>query len=186
MLKLKTLTCLSLLLLSYSVVPLAQSAAKPAGPNFSSVYTDLDKECKNAFKDVGEGQDMPLRCKGYGGYQVHISYSAWATQVTLETRNENDSIPLVTEMLIYPKGKKIEWRMADGKPYAVIMRISKYRENDSGDNPYQEKYKTGDALVVKGLKGYERISFEVDAKLPNANARARELADQAYLERRAD
>ncbi len=36
-------------------------------------------------------------------------------------------------------------------------------------------------MIVRGLKGFEDIDFKVDAKTPNANVKARELADNAYL-----
>jgi hypothetical protein len=156
---------------------------------FSSLYTDLNKDCRNAFKSVGEGQDMPLRCRGYGGYSIYIYYSAWASHIAADPTNgkskESDTlIYLATQQLSYDseKGRKIEWRMMNGKPFAVIMRISKYSADAgaNGDNPFDEKYKTGEALIVKGLKG-QTIDFEVDVKsTPNPNEKARQLADSNY------
>ncbi len=158
--------------------------------NFSSAYTDLNKECRNAVKKVGEGQDMPLRCKGYGGYSLYIYYSAFASHTTAVTRDEKTSIALATQGLGYTdeKGRKVEWRMAGGVPFAVILRVSVYKEgaDEAGESPYQDKYKTGEALLVKGLKGYEHIDFQVDAQAPDANAKAREMADQAYAKGRAE
>jgi hypothetical protein len=132
-------------------------------PNFSSVYTDLNKQCKAAFKKVGEGQDMPLNCKGYGGYKIYISYSAMYANLSADTLDGKNSIPLGMAQINYDqeKGRKIEWRMADGKPFAVILRIE-------------------DKLYVKGLRGYEKIDYDVDAKAPDANQQARDLADKAY------
>ncbi len=49
---------------------------------------------------------------------------------------------------------------------------------------WRPENKTGESLVVKGLKGYERIDFEVDARASDANAKARELADKAFLKER--
>lgn len=153
---------------------------------FSSIFTDLTKDCENAFTEVGEGQDMPLKCKGYGGYYIYISYSAFASHITINTINGNDSIDLATESLNYSdkKGNKIEWRLANGKPFAVILKISKYNEKvqDLGENPYHKKYKTGESLIIKGLKGYEHIDFEVNFKdTTDAITKARKLADRAYL-----
>lgn len=129
-------------------------------PKFTSVYTDLEKQCKNAFKEVGEGQDMPLVCKGYGGYKISIGYSAMYSHLAAETLNGKNVIPLATaEGSNY--GKKVEWRLANGKPFAVIVRAN-------------------DKLYVKGLRGYEKIDYDVDAKTPNANQQARDLADKAY------
>lgn len=156
-------------------------------PQFSSVYTDLNKDCRNAFKSVGEGQDMPLRCKGYGGYSIYIYYSAWASHITADPTNGksmegNPLIYLATQQLSYDseKGRKVEWRMTNGKPFAVILRITKYRESDGTDNPFDPQYKTGEALIVKGLQG-QTIDFEVDIKsTPNPNEKARQLADSNY------
>ena len=130
---------------------------------------------------------MPLKCKGYGGYYIYISYSAFASHITINTINENDSIDVATESLNYSdkKGNKIEWRLANGKPFAVILRISKYNEkvlNDLGENPYKKKYNIGESLIIKGLKGYEHIDFEVNCKTTtDAITKARKLADRTYL-----
>jgi hypothetical protein len=155
------------------------------GPKFSSAYTDLNSECKAAAR-AAEGQDTPMRCKGYGGYSIYIFYSAWASNINADAAKGEVSIPLAMQGLSYSeeKGRKVEWRLAGGKPFAVIMRVSNYKEDAGaeGDSPYQEKYKTGESLIVKGLKGYESIDFKVDVKTTlNPNVRAREMADEAYL-----
>ncbi len=135
-------------------------------PKFSSAYTDLNKQCKAAFKEVGEGQDMPLRCKGYGGYKISINYSAMYASLTAETLDGKNSIPLTMAGINYDreKNRKIEWRLANGKPFAVIFRVE-------------------DKLLVKGLRGYEKIDYDIDTKTtPNANRQAREMADKAYTQ----
>ncbi|MBU4230955.1 MAG: hypothetical protein KJ822_04955 [Proteobacteria bacterium] len=74
-----------------------------AETRFSSNFTDLTKDCKDAFKEVGEGQDMPLNCRGYGGYYINIDYSAFASHITINTINGNDGIDLATESINYNK-----------------------------------------------------------------------------------
>jgi hypothetical protein len=157
-----------------------------AETRFSSIFTDLTKECRNAFKAVGEGQDMPLKCKGYGGYYIYIFYSAFASHITINPINGNDGIELATEILSYSdeKGNTIEWRLANSEPFAVILKISKYNDKvqDMGENPYNKKYKIGELLIIKGLKGYEYIDFEVNCQTTaDAITQARKLADRAYL-----
>ena len=73
--------------------------------------------------------------------------------------------------------------MADdnGKPFAIIMRVAVYAEL-TGAGEYFGK-KTGEKLIIKGLKGFENINFEVDAKTANANIKARELADNSYKQK---
>jgi hypothetical protein len=168
-------------------IPVGATALAPA-PTFTSAYTDLNKDCKGAVKEseVGEGQDMPLKCKGYGGYYISIGYSAMASHVGVQMEGDEDSlIGLINAGIGYSDepGRKVEWRMADGKPFAVIIRVTDYdvpKAEAAADSPYQDKYKTGETLVVKGLKGYERIDFTVDAKDPKANEKARELADSNF------
>lgn len=139
-----------------------------SAPKFSSVYTDLNKQCKAAFKEseIGEGQDMPLVCKGYGGYKIGIGYSAMYAHIAAETLDGKNVIQLATAQINYDqeKGRKIEWRMANGKPFAVILRVE-------------------DKLLVKGLRGFEKIDYDVDTKTtPNPNQQAREMADKAYTQ----
>ena len=158
-------------------------------PKFSSAFTDLGKECKDAFKQVGEGQDMPLKCKGYGQYYIYIYYSAFASHISIKTKVGDDVIYLSPEKLDYSdkEGNKIEWRLANGKPFAVILKVSRYdnKVQENGENPYQDKYKVGELFIIKGLKGYEHIDFKVDATTnPNAITKARELADNAFLKTR--
>ncbi|HKQ54125.1 MAG TPA: hypothetical protein VJT74_17240 [Pyrinomonadaceae bacterium] len=169
----------------------ATPAPTAAGPAFTSDYTDLNKDCKAAFKEseIGEGQDMPLKCKGYGGYYVSIGYSAMASHVGVQKEGDDDSlIGLVNQGIGYSDepGRKVEWRMADGKPFAVIIRATSYdvpKAEEKADSPYKDKYKTGETLIVKGLKGYEQIDFTVDAKTPNANEKAREMADSNFVKK---
>jgi hypothetical protein len=77
--------------------------------------------------------------------------------------------------------------MADGKPFAVIIRVPEYSDGGtSSAEIWDPKNKTGESLIVRGLKGYEHIEGKVDAKTPNANVKARELADNAFLKGNAD
>lgn len=153
----------------------AQKTAEAA--KFSSVYTNLDKDCKTI--KGGEGQDEASDCKGVGGYRIHISPSAATLSISAETPDKSDTIPIATQGFDFDSKKHtVEWRMANGKPFAIILRVARYGET-TDENPYIGK-KTGEELVVIGLKGFEEINFKVDAKTPNANAKARELADGAY------
>ncbi|MFZ2090036.1 MAG: hypothetical protein WAU47_15815, partial [Desulfobaccales bacterium] len=165
----------------------AQSVA--AQPKFSSAFTNLSTDCRDALKSVGEGQDMPLKCKGYGQYYIYIYYSAFASHIAVKTKgNDDNTIHVTAEHVDFSdKGdSKVEWRLADGKPFAVIIKVSRYNKEvqDTGENPYQDKYKIGEAIIVKGLTGYNHIDFNVDARTPNAFAEARKLADDAYLKSR--
>ncbi len=154
--------------------------SKSTAPKFSSAYTNLDKDCKTI--EGRGGTDDASDCKGIAGYRIHVSASAAAVVITAETPDKNNLITLATQDFGFDQTKiKVEWRIADGKPFAIIMRVVKYGETD-GENPYIGK-KIGEELIVRGLKGFEDIDFKVDAKTPNANVKARELANNAYLEK---
>lgn len=153
-------------------------------PKFSSSYSPLTncgsgmtkKEEKEAEQN---GSDIPSRCKGFGGYTVDISYSACSSQFSLTKGEENISLGM---QAIDWKQKTIEWRMADGKPFAIIMRIYDYAGNDACATGGKIK---GESLLVQGLKGFEHIQETVDARTPNANVKARELADQKFAKPKA-
>lgn len=153
-------------------------------PAFSSSYTTLAK-CGSGMTRKEEreaeknGSDIPSRCKGPGGYDVYISYSACASHFTA-TKGE-DSISIAMQAVDW-KQKTAEWRLANGKPFAVIMRVYDYAGNDLCTTDGKIK---GESLVIKGLKGFEHIDEAVDVKTPNANLKARELADKGYAKPKA-
>jgi hypothetical protein len=150
---------------------------------FSSVYTNLKTQCASALTKKEEkeaeamGQDIPFICKGYGGYEIYLGSHGAFTQLRVERKTDKESV--VTETLhisdpIY--NQKVEWRLADGQPFAVIFRRDL---NDEPDDPANVK-KIGEALRVIGLKD-KNIDFWVDVKkFANPNEEARKLADAAY------
>jgi hypothetical protein len=152
-----------------------------SGPTrFSSAYTDLRKcgsgMTKKEEKEAeAQGSDIPIRCKGFGGYDVYVYFSACTAEITLEKGQER--IHLSSQAVNF-KQKIVEWCLANGKPFAVILRVYEY----SGDDQCVVGGKiTGESLVVKGLKGYEQIDQEVKVKgTPNPNVKAREIADKGY------
>ena len=162
----------------------APGANRP--PKFSSAYTDLGTQCRPLAEGEAEGDDTPLRCEGYGGLEVRIDFSAASSHLRVQPKGDDaeDSIRLAEQPLNYDAKRKIEWRLADGQPFAVIFRVDKSKEGADPAEMWRPENKTGESLVVKGLKGYERIDFEVDARDADANAKARELADKAFLKER--
>jgi hypothetical protein len=147
---------------------------KPA-PKFTSVYTSLKTTCKSF--DGSNGSDGYSICRGPGGYKVRIYYSAAATHFNAERKD--GSFPIATASVGFEWGKtKLEWRLANGKPFAVIIRIPKYGEPAEGE--YYGKV-NGQELVVAGLSGFEDLNTKIDAKTAGANSLAREAADSAYL-----
>lgn len=153
---------------------------------FTSAYTDLKTQCKPIAKGEPQGDDTPLRCAGYGGYEIRIDFSAASSHMGVQPAGgeSEERIELATQSLHYDAKRKIEWRLAGGEPFALIFRVDKVKDGLDPAEMWRPENKTGESLLVKGLKGYERINFEVDAKTPDANAKAREMADRAYAEGR--
>ena len=141
---------------------------------FSSMYTDLSKDCKWAFKesDLKEGQDNSLSCRGYDGFNLYIDFSA--TDTFLVAKKSDADFVLDSEILIpnHQKGM-VEWRMANKKPFAIIARSKKSEiENDKKNSTF---------LVIRGLKGFESLNASINATgNTRANDEARNLADNAY------
>src|SRR5258707_3276066 len=71
-------------------------------PKFSSLYTDLKTECKAAVKlkkgEALQGDDMPLRCKGYGGYEIRIDYSAASSNLRIQPLGDNSDQAIMLGM----------------------------------------------------------------------------------------
>lgn len=149
---------------------------------FSSAYTPLTKTCPSGMTEQKEkeaeerGSDIPTKCKGLGGYDVYISYSACSSDFSLEKGKERISLTMQAGDW---KQKTVEWRMANGRPFAVILRVYEYSGDDLCVGTGGKII--GESLIVKGLKGYEHIDEEVKVKgTPNPNAKARQLADKGY------
>ena len=156
---------------------------------FSSLYTNLKTQCRAAVTlkkgEELQGEDMPLRCRGYGGYEVRIDYSAASSHLRIQPARakDDDAISLGMQPIGYDQKHRIEWRLANGKPFAVIYRIDKSK-SDQPEEMWSPQNKIGEALVIKGLKGFEQIDFEIDAQSPGANLKARAMADDAYAKKK--
>ena len=175
------------LLIALSLVASAPSATAQA-TRFSSLYTNLKTDCRAAIK-LKRGEDlegdMPLRCKGYGGYEINVGYSAMSSQFSINRVGNRDEDVVVSTMqpINYDLQRKVEWRFANGKPFAVIYRIDLTRGDSSSADMWSPENKSGESLVIKGLKGFEHIDFEIDAKTAGANLKARQMADEAYAKK---
>lgn len=142
---------------------------------FTSFYTDLNKDCKTDEPD--EGSHVSTFCKGPGNYRIMYFDSATTLEFYAQTKDGENSVHLASQSLSYPEeNSKIEWRLADGKPFAVIMRVYEYETKD-GLISYPAK-KVSEKLIIKGLEGFERIDFKESGK--GENFRARDIADNEY------
>ena len=155
------------------------AASVGAQTKFTSVYTSLDQGCKTIKGE--HGSDNAFTCGGAAGYEISIFYSAAAMFINANVKATDETFNLATLDLDNDMRKsRVEWRLADGKPFAAILRVPKYGPRKTSDLYFGEV--VGEELLVRGLRGYEKISGQVDAKTGNANAKARAIADKAYSE----
>jgi len=169
-----------LCLLAFTINGFGQKSKKNVS-KFSSQYSNLNSDCKT-LGGGSEETDESSDCKGIGGYRVYVGAAAALVHIAAQPPDKKDLIQLATQDFDFEESKvKIEWRMIGGKPFAVIMRVSAY-DGEVAEGSYFGK-KTGEKLIVRGLRGFDYIDFEVDAKTPDANRKAREWADKAYSEK---
>jgi hypothetical protein len=161
-----------------------------AGPVFSSVYTDLPgTDCRDLDEPLAEG-DIPQICAGVDGYQLYTYYNLYGHDlIHLQTIDENFDTSLVgddcDDTQIY--GDKIEWRLANGRPFAAVVRTTcHYLTLAEEDGIEFEMFEAGDSyLLVRGLAGFESINHSIKIEdADTANQDAREMADIGYTQSR--
>lgn len=161
-----------------------KTSVKPKTTVFSSVYLDTDtgKSCRTLEQEL-------IGCQPVGGYRLFVGFHNVIEALWIENARGEEvaRIPSDKHPQISRNIGKIEWRLANGKPFAVIARFVFYTMEDveAGRDLSGDRSKFPQLLIVKGLTGFEDIDFDVDVKTtPNSNRRARELADAAYAKRK--
>ncbi|WP_442754190.1 hypothetical protein ACNHKD_14510 [Methylocystis sp. JAN1] len=145
--------------------------------DITSAYTQIDvrKECKHREGRVEEDYG-DWRCRGYAG--VPMWFGAGDQRMYVSFGKKAADEPAAGETLgpfnDFYKGT-IEWRLADGKPFATIMRWSYKTPAEIDRNTAN-----GRMLVVTRLPpGAVCHVGYVDARAnPDANELAREIADK--------
>ena len=138
------------------------SSAAVAEGKITSMFTSMDSDCKDAFdsSEAGEGSDIPQICKGPKKYSIYEYYGGDDSFRSIQRGKED-----LTGTL-WPKsacergtyGQKMEWRLRDGEPFALIYRITCY----GPDGDKTPKNRTGEYLVIQPLaKGQPAIDIDV-------------------------
>lgn len=148
---------------------------------FSSTYTDFSDEYCLGFDSENPGSDGWMECSGVGGYEIHIFYNTYGHEIaSVRSSDKGFQVSLTKDNKCgqsHYYGGKLEWRLADGVPFACIIRVRCLDFRDEGGS-FEE---IGQYLLVIGLAGHEDIDFAVAVKENvNTNVRARELADGNY------
>ena len=147
-------------------IMLATSAAGAQPVRITSAYTSLDLD-KCARIDRGEEpQSASWRCKGFAGVPLFVQNGDDRYDVDA---GREDADELWADGFDYP-GATVEWRLARGKPFAIIYRLN-------SANPDAPKWSR---LMVETLGRTSpgcRVA-SIDGRSRNANAEARRAADR--------
>ncbi len=148
----------------------ALSAAPAAAQTLSSRYTILDPHRCRTIEIIPEGDSVRLRCPGLAGIPLFVNEGDGRSEIDAGIDDDQwESLPAFNTI-----GDRVEWRLVDGRPFAIIYRL---RVAATSEQP------AGSTLIVEaighgaGAPGC-RIG-EVDGALPDANVRARALADRS-------
>jgi hypothetical protein len=156
-----------LVLAAIVAVPLLSSGA--AAEEISSAYTKLKGEsCRDATPLDAGGYGSVFTCKGYDGIDVRVaegdlrmfvSYGPGAAKQTAAT----ETLPQFNTI-----GDTLEWRLANGKPFATILRFRWDSDNGQGSTLVVTKLGKTDAC---------HVAYVTATGNPNANDLARKVAD---------
>lgn len=146
-----------------------------AGEKFSSIYTDISKDCKSEKEEnVPEGSDVPLHCKGPSGYTVIISYSACMEFMQILSKDGKETIELPNQPIGSADKRKLEWRLLNKKPIGIIYRTSVLKDTPNENCPQQ---KTGkEILEIRGLGKYSDLKASTPSE-KKGNEKAREILE---------
>jgi hypothetical protein len=140
-----------------------------AAEELSSAYTKLDpKACKDVTPLDAGGYGGVSKCKGYAGIEVRVAegdlrmFVSYGADAAKQTAAEQ-TLPQFNTI-----GDTLEWRLADGKPFATILRYCWDSDNGEGSTLVVTKLGKMDACHV----GYVSATGN-----PNANVLARTVAD---------
>jgi hypothetical protein len=147
-------------------IVLISSAAVAQPARITSAYTHLDLDKCEAIDRGEEPQSASWRCKGYAGISVFVQNGDDRYDVDA---GREDADELWADGFDYP-GETVEWRIAHGKPFAIIYRLN-------SANPDAPKWSR---LMVEtiGPEAHGCRVASIDANARNANAQARRAADK--------
>lgn len=144
------------------------NAAAPAATGVTSAYTEINlAQCQSLSADA-ESDSAAWRCPGYEGVPVFIASGDLRYDVDAGVDNGNfETMPPFNE-----NPTRIEWRLRDGLPFAIIYRLT------LATNEQTEW--SGSALGIDTVGTAERPGCTIawiDGAVPNANEVARQIAD---------
>ena len=153
---------------------LMAAAAHPASAANTSVYTtyNIDKCPKLDAGNADQGDSGSWLCKGYARLKIYFAEGDLRSFLAFGKSPKDHCAAHQTFGGFNSVHSAVEWRLAKGKPIAAIQRW-----NVAYDPEDSSKIKSW--LVVTKLEANDSCHMAiVEGAYPNANAKARELADQ--------
>ena len=151
-------------------------AATAAAQSNRSVYTSIGEKYCRTLKSAEAGDDgFEARCPGTGGYKLLLSEGDLRQNLTIITpKGKEHSLELwnVVSSGFSSIGPKLEWRLANAKPVALILR---YNTSEDAEAPN----KNTSYLAVAKITATEICVTDKISPGPKANEDARRAADAA-------
>ena len=129
------------------------------------------KACKTKVKGE-DGSDPILRCPALKGYDVEVGFSAINTYVSVTNAAH---VEIKVEGAV---GNKLEWRLVDGKPFAVLVEVGDNDTDDDGKPVVRNRRIEVQSLDPEG-KLKLKVEIKSQAETQKAWAAARALVDAA-------
>jgi hypothetical protein len=137
-----------------------------AAPAMDSAYTPLNLDACEMLEAIPEGESARCRCPGFAGVPLFVNAGDGRFDVDAGVDNDNhETLPNFNDI-----GDRVEWRHEGGRPFAIIYRL----RNADPERPAASTLIVG-TIGRAGAPGCEVA--RVDGSLPDANARARAIAD---------
>lgn len=150
------------------------TGASDSTAGIRSVYTSLaEAECRLVEKDEETGATSS-RCPGTAGYALLVH--DWDARMTVDVvapggRTHRLRYSGVITSAFSSLGPRAEWRMRDGKPIALIVRVNAFEDPDTPD-------RATSYLAVARITAREVcVTDRIPPTTPNANEAARQAAD---------
>lgn len=146
--------------------PEAQETAAPAG--ITSAYTKYNLDnCRVLSSQAEEGESLEAVCEGYNGVPLYVNVGdgRYDIDVGVKTGDFRTISPF------NDLNATIEWRLKDGKPFAVIARLKDVSMETGGNS----------ALIVETVGSASkpgcRVAHVWNSTGSTQNQRARDIAD---------